>query len=112
MKKLDLTLMRTGNTLLMRVNHMDEEWRGKPGIIFKKGIYRVYSLAYPELTPSSVLLPGTDQTKDRDVVVFNYETAKECDAMIAFIKKALKHINGEEKQELMTSEPIKLEQVI
>lgn len=106
MKKLDLTLMRTGNTLLMRVNHIDEELRGK-GMIFKKGSRRMYSIRYPELRIDSVCIAGTLRLNETNFVCLDYKTSRSCYEMIRFIKSALKHINGSLK-----SKHKKLEQVI
>ena len=85
-------------SLAMYVEHQDESLRAR-GALYKNNGKTLVSDCEPRLTSIAVHIHGINNHYDHRIHSFDYFDQEACSAMIAFIKEAVAHINGQDDKQ-------------
>lgn len=91
-------------SLAMYVEHQDESLRCKTrdeegGDLYVRHGFRMASRLNPVLGREFFFVRGDSKQYDIEVVTYMYGSEEQCSAMIAFIKEAVAHINGQDDKQ-------------
>jgi len=97
-EKLKIELYRYENVLFGKILEQDENLRDKD-CIFEKDGFKLISISFSYLSSNCFYMRGVEEQYDNKIFVYDYETKKECDAMVSFIKEALNYVNNNSEVE-------------